>query len=360
MRRRTGDGRPRTDLLAWSLIALFFVVPLGAVSAGAALLASGETRAAPPAEPVFVHVERDGFVDSQEVTLTLTWTDGVALKAPAWGGLITETAVKPGDVVRAGTRLVRVDGVWRVAAPTPRPFYAPVSAESPPADVKALNALLRSMGLDAPGDAWSWSTTTAIREFAGGLGVPDAHLASAMDPSWIVWSPSPEVTVASVPLTVGTAAPAQGQDVLVGPARLAGVVVAAEEGAALPAVDAEDQWILRVGDESMPYLSPEMTEGLAGSPVEAALAGNRPAEAEGVVQRSETVEGWQVPVSAVHTDAGGTYCVFRRDDSDAGYAPVRVDVQRGAIGTARVDGPLKPEDDVLVNPSAVAGDAECG
>jgi hypothetical protein len=38
---------------------------------------------------------------------------------------------------------------------------------------------------------------------------------------------------------------------------------------------------------------------------------------------------------------------------------VRVEVQRGEIGTARVSGPLRAEDDVLINPSAVAGDAEC-
>ncbi|KRB38478.1 hypothetical protein [Microbacterium sp. Root180] len=360
MSKRTSGGRARGDLLAWSLIAVFFAVPLGTTIAGAAMLAADQAQGPPAPEPVFAHIARRDFVDAQTVSITLAWSDGIALKAPAWGGLITESGVKPGDVVRSGTRIVRVDGVWRVAASTPAPYYAPVSQGSSPGDVKSVNALLRDMGFDAPGDSWSWSTSVALREFARGIGVPDADAVSAMDPAWLVWSPTAEIVVAALPLTVGTGAPGQGEDVLLGPPRLASVSVAAEDGATLPDVDAEGEWILRVAGESMPYRSPEMTDDLAGSGIERALAASRPSEAEGLVERAETIEGWQVPVSAVHTDAAGAHCVFRRDESDAGYRAVRVDVQRGTIGTARVDGPLRPHDEILVNPSAVAGDAECG
>jgi hypothetical protein len=368
---RVRGGRGRGELIAWSLIAILFAAPMATAITGAALLASAQSRGSATEAAVFAQVSREGFVDSQAVTVTLTWADGIGLRAPAWGGLITETGVGPGDVVRAGSRIARVDGVWRVAAPTPMPFHTSVGWASPAAEVKAVNALLRAMGFDAPGDAWSWSTTVALREFAAGIGIRHSDAVSELDPAWLVWSPAPEVTVASVPLRVGTAAPGQGEEVLTGPPRLTGVVVAAEEGAILPTSDADpsadadddgpdDEWVLRVGDATLPYSSAQMTADLAGSELERALSQSRPAEVKGLIERATAVEGWQVPVSAVHTDTGGAQCVFRRDRSASGFAAVRVAVQRGAIGTARVDGPLKAEDEILVNPSAVAGDAECG
>jgi hypothetical protein len=360
MSKRARGGSARGELLAWSLIALFFAVPLGTSITGAMMLAADQARETRLPEPAFTHVSRKAFADAQPVAVTLTWSDGIALKAPAWGGLITEIGVGPGDVIRSGTRIVRVDGVWRVAATTPAPFYASVSRESSPGDVKSMNELLRTMGFDVPGDSWSWATSVALREFARGIGVPDADAVSAMDPAWLVWSPATEIMVAGLPLTVGTGAPAQGQDVLVGPPLLTSVVVAPEDGGVLPDADAEGEWVLRVAGASMPYRSSEMTDGLAGSRVEIALAASRPSETEGIVERAETIEGWQVPVSAVHTDTAGAHCVFRRDHSDAGYTAIRVNVERGPIGTARVDGSLKPHDEILVNPSAVAGDAECG
>jgi hypothetical protein len=345
--------------VAWSLITILFLAPLGTLAAGAGVLAVSDNRRATVVEPVFMTVERTEFFDSQSVSVELSWSDGVTLKAPPWTGLVTETGVKPGEVVRAGSRVARVDGVWRVAAPTPTPFYAPVTSSSPASEVASLNALLRAMGFDSPDHTWTWRTSAALREFAHSIGITDAIAVTAMDPSWLIWSPVPEIVVASLSLTVGSPAPAQGEPVVTGPPRLRSVTVAPQEGASLPEVDAADEWVLRFEGVEMPYRAPETTEGLAGSAVEGALARQKPSEAEGAVERAAPIEGWRVPVSAVHTDAVGVQCVFRRSPTDRVVEPVLVVVQRGVIGTARIDGPLRQKDEILVNPSTFAGDGTC-
>lgn len=354
------SGESRRGILAWCLIALLFLAPVGGLAAGAAVLASDRERGSQGDDPIFTKVERSDFFDEQAVKVTLDWADGVALKAPAWAGLVTDIGVASGDTVRAGTRIVRVDGIWRVAAPTPVPLHEAVHGASPREETAALNSLLRAMGYDAPGESWSWTTLVAVRNLAVDIGVPGGGYVDFLDPAWLVWSPRPEITATTVSLTAGAAAPALGEDVVVGPPRLTRVSVAPQEGGALPSVEGAEEWVLRVGKASVAYGAAEMADGIEGSSLAESLAASEPAEVEGVLERVAPVTGWQVPIGAVHTDAAGNQCVFREVQGDTAVRAVPVRAQRGAIGTARVHGALGPRARVLINPADVVGDRSCG
>ncbi|CAN7150280.1 hypothetical protein LJR042_000046 [Microbacterium maritypicum] len=360
MTRRNARGRTRGDILAWLLIVLLFVAPLASLIVGMILLAGEEDKRSVVAEPVFATITEAEFVDAVEVTVAMGWSPGVTVKAPSWSGLVTEIGVAPGDAISAGTKLIRVDGVWRVAAPTSTPFYSPVTKASSKSDVAMLNSLLRSFGLDAPGDSWKSTTLSAIRQFALDIGVPDARSVEAWDPAWVLWTPFSEGTVGSVAVSTGQAAPSMGEDVIVGPPQLASASITAKEGLTLPSWEEGDQWVLRTGDISIPVQSTDLVaSGADLSTLARALGSTEPEEAQGVVEREVPIQGWQVPVSAVHTDVSGALCVFRGGASGR-LDPVVVEAQRGTIGTTRVFGELKATDQVLVNVSEIARSESCG
>lgn len=347
----------RGDALALVLIVMLFVVPIGALATGAGLLQAGERDRVPQPEAVFAAIKRSEFVDPTEVKVSMTWEAGAAIPAPDWGGLVAEVMVGVGDTVTAGTRVLRIDGIWRVAAPTPTPFYAAISADSSEQEIRDLNALLRSLNYDTPGDRWTWNTLVGVRSFAATLGVPGAAELEAFDPSWVLWIPSAKVVVGSVAVVPGQAAPAMGENVIVGPPRLRTISAAPSEGNSLPTLKEGDEWMLRVGDISVPYVADLAADAKTMAALAGELSATQPAEIDGIVQRAVAVDGWQVPISALHTDAEGNVCVFRGTKTK--LEPVVVTVDRGAIGTARVAGALSARDRILVNVSEVARSRSC-
>ncbi|MFD4960398.1 hypothetical protein [Microbacterium sp. NPDC058389] len=352
-KRRAHSG---SDHLATFLIALVFVVPISAMVAAALFVPRTDELVMPAEKPSYMRIHKADFLDSRPVNLQLHWVDGTDLLAPAWSGTVTEVAVGPGQAVSTGSRVLRVDGVWRIAAHTDWPFFGPVSKDSAPGDVAAVNGLLASLGYSYSQGGWNSASLKGVRQLAVDLGVAGASQIGAFDPSWVIWIPADSVTVAAPLVSPGSIAPAAGQPVLSTPPRLSLVEVATSAPEGLP--EDHEGWILSLKGLAVPFDGARIDAVDTLASFEGALGATGVEEVEARVERKEAVVGWQVPTSAVVVDADGNTCLARRSN---GTEPdvVRVEVLSGSVGTARVDGQLSATDDVLVNPASVGTALQC-
>ncbi|HEY0215535.1 MAG TPA: hypothetical protein VGC57_03985 [Cellulomonas sp.] len=159
-----------------------------------------------------------------------TWSDPVVVRAPAWGGVVTEVLAVPGAVLDSGAPVARVDGVEVRHVVLDSPLYQPVC----PGDdvlVAEVRSVLATAGLRT-GTSRRLSSTdvAAVREYATTIGAPDARTVTCFDPAWVLVTTAPVGTVASVDLAVGATVPAQGEPVVTGLAPLAGVTLAGDTG----------------------------------------------------------------------------------------------------------------------------------
>jgi hypothetical protein len=198
------------------------VIVVGVVAALGWLvsLPSADERLAVATQPVIVPVA-DGPRNVQStIELIVTLSGGGDARAPDWQGLVTSVLVKPGDTMSTGSPIVEVDGVRRVAAATPRPFYRSLTLGDVGPDVDQLVAFLTAIGKlppDRPNDRpYDQSLGRAVKALAADLGIrePDDKSWMDFDNTWVVWMPGENLLVDEVRLTVGTVAPSLGEVLL--------------------------------------------------------------------------------------------------------------------------------------------------
>lgn len=348
-RRRLSNG------VAGALIVLITIVPCGVLGLGI-WFALQPSQIEQPVSAVTMTVSKESFWDEQSVTIGVTWSDGAALVAPVWDGIVTELAVMPGSTVSNGTKVLQIDGVWRIAAASAAPFFRSVSEDSGKVEVSALNALLGSLGYSNGGDRWNRNTTLGIRQLAQDLGVPDAKEVDSFDPGWVVWLPGEALVVNEILTAPGHSAPALGEDVAKGAPRISSLDVASTDEIPLPDASS-DGWVLTVENVSIPYTGPRITGQADLAAASTSLAASRPEQLTGKLQRAEAVIGWQVPSSAVYIDRLGEVCVFRA--AKAEWIPMDVVANGGTLGAVRVNGELTEANQILVNPGEIVRDTLC-
>ncbi len=347
--------RTLSNTLAGSLIAAAFVVPCAALAFGLWVL-QAPTAIDEPIQPLTMPIAQENFWDEQRVSISVTWGDGDALVAPTWNGMVTNVAVAPGAKVSHGAKVLRIDGVWRLAARSPAPFFRPVSPESGKEEIRALNMLLDSLGYSNGGDLWTWDTTLGLRRLAADLGVPDAYTVAAFDPGWVLWLPSDELIVSEVLVAPGRAALPMGEKVLAGVPRISALSVVSADDAPLP--DPSADWEIAIDELTIPYESARIARPDRLGEVSERFAAARPEQISGSVRRAQPVVGWQVPSSAVFVDEAGEVCVFR-PGQDGEWVAVDVVANGGTVGKVRVVGAVHPDVRILVNPGDVVGDTRC-
>ncbi|MGN8552198.1 UNVERIFIED_CONTAM: hypothetical protein OHV15_06415 [Microbacterium sp. SLM126] len=334
------------------------VSPIAAMTALVLFTASAADEVAPPEDVVTAHARKESFQDSVDVEVSLTWNEAETLVAPAWSGLVTAVADLSDGSLASGDRVAQVDGVWRLAAHTPRPFHSAVSEIAPAAEIGMLNSLLADLGFQhAEGGRWDWNTVLGVRSLAKELGVPNADSAPGFDPSWVVWMPRGTFHVADSLLVPGSPAPAVGAPVVEGDARLGSATITAMAGAVLP--DPELQWDLLVGEIEATFSGSDMTTEESAA-LGTALADGQPETVSGVLRRHDPVDGWAVPAASVVTDARGELClVVVSEDGTKKYRAIPVETLGGAAGTIRVSGALPQNTEIVANPGRVLDDFAC-
>ncbi|KZX20780.1 hypothetical protein [Rathayibacter tanaceti] len=178
------------------------------------LLLEQSTRAASlaPAVDVWAPVQANAAAARRTVSVVVTRDVAPDLYAPAWSGVVESTAVTPGTVVRSGDVVATIAGIDRLAISSERPFSTELRVGDEGPDAAALNDVLRGLELDAPeSDEFTVPTLIAVRELADSLGVTATKDLQVFDPSWLVFLPQEEMTVATSTLHVGALAPPPGE-----------------------------------------------------------------------------------------------------------------------------------------------------
>lgn len=306
--------------------------------------------------------------------LAVGWSPGPTVRAPAWQGLVTSTPAAGATTISGGDVVVSIDGIDRIAALTPGPFWRSIDASAAPGrDIRWLNALLRDLGLRyGSGASVSAATEAGIAALAKRLGAgPDVH---SFDPAWIVRIPEATLGVGAAKFGIGQPAPEVGA-VLFAPRALADVALVTETGQAPRPADLPQD--VTDPDAPPPALDTRAVTRLRIDPdahlmfdeKELALADDRSSlSAEGLsalntlVEPGEAVvrvliahpaqaEGWAVPAAAVYTTGPDRHCV--RTD----HGPVPVQVLTSEASSVTVTGEVSADDRVLL--AVPAGERTC-
>ncbi len=312
---------------------------------------------APPA-PIFIEPTTVMYDHARELQISVTWANGVHVVSPQWSGTVTAIADDvAGRVLESGDRIIAIDGVWRIAAYTPTPFYRTLGSGAKGADVRNLNELLSD--LDYPsgaGDEWTPQTESGVLSLSTDLGAGPARV---FDPAWAVWLPRSHFTPISVEATVGAHAPAPSDVVLKGPAVAIAATALSAEG--LTSVARTGDWRIEIdgidheysGDPSSPLL--DVAQAFSNTiptddPIIATLKLARP------------LSGLQVPPSALVASSAGGWCLVsapgpRSDRSE--WTTAKVEVVGGELGASVIAMPVEGQPFVVANPGEIGYEAKC-
>ena len=187
------------------------MVVLAAVTAWLVRLPGPADQLTTPIAPVLVTVTPSDGAVQRPVQVRVDIGPALTSFSVLPGGVVTAVLVRPGAVVRTGSRLVEVDGVARLAAHTSRPFYRPLGRGDRGADVDALTSLLGQLGLrphQARPHVFDAGIASAVRRLAVSIG---AASDGTFDPAWVVWLPAPQLVVSAVHAEAGAPVAAAGQ-----------------------------------------------------------------------------------------------------------------------------------------------------
>jgi hypothetical protein len=308
---------------------------------------------------------------SRTADLALAWGEEPALLAPAWGGIVQEVSVLPGDELRNGGTVCVVNAIARRAWSMTVPLYRPIGRGDRGQDVTALNGLLAALGLPHDqGDYAGWRTIQGIKQYAESIG---AGRMPTFDPAWVIFLPV-ESEVNKVNLVVGALAPAPGSPIVTMAPRLLGAIVT--EQSPLSGLTGVGDAGNEVGTSTntatatiVPAsLAPTETVSISGTQLDVATETGQIAEpsltaVEQAVQPGQkrtqvTVytpvppQTVAIPYGAVAT-FGDRSCVVRRRVSQV--ETVQITPQVPGPGRAYVTGSLQVGDEVLVPPAEMSG-----
>jgi len=265
------------ERLSWSARALA-AVGLLAVGGACALAMTSEadpdlTRAVSDDQlvvPVVAAVS-DGRL---EVSVELSWQPGRVLRAPpGWAGIVTAVTPPADGTLDEGDRPFAVGGVDRIVIATTAPLVNPVKAGATGPDVLELRGALTRLGL-LPPDSGGSRPERADNEFMRALAALGTSLrapgtAPAFDPSWLIWTGGPAVTM-DLLLEVGEAAPSAGTPIASEGVRLTSAAITQD-----PPLGG-GQFVVSVDE-----LDPVKLNGRAIVPEELAALGDGPGGGEG-------------------------------------------------------------------------------
>jgi hypothetical protein len=311
-------------------------------------------------------IEPARLVDFDErtgVAATLSWTEGPALLAPDWSGTVGQVHLRSRDSIRSGDPVAVIDGVTRLAVPSPQPFFRSLATDDQGPDVGWLHDVLRGLGYlqQVPDDdsRVSEATIGAVRAMAVELGVIGP--VDAFDPGWFAWLPEEPFEVESVELTAGAPAPSAGTPLATGAAQLDAVTLQRLDGGPLtpePGV----AYVLEMEGEELPLDADADADADAGT-VDAdglvRLSAALPPlldSASGSVRRVRPLAVWAIPSAAVMSGAQGQLCIWT--DAGGRYEALAVDVVAGRAGVT-FSRPPTPSALVLHNPAEILAEPAC-
>ncbi|MCO6502693.1 MAG: peptidoglycan-binding protein [Acidimicrobiales bacterium] len=306
----------------------------------------------PSPMPVVVIAAEVEVNRAQQVILTLH-LDAPVVVAPLWSGIVTDAAVAPGELVTTGDRLIRVDGVDRIAAATDFPFWRPLDRGATGDDVSQLQILLSRLGyyLGPVDGVFTSSMVASVNAFATDLGVTRPE--GVFDPGWVIWLPFEPFQVATLVATVGGPAPSPGLALLEGSASITEVDITTPEGRA---AILDGEWILELGNDELTIVDGEFTdESIAEL---AALAiDHGETEFAGRIRLANPERVLEVPATAVTSNQAGALCVWVPDG--AGYVARKVTLGGGRVARVEIVSGLTPGDQVLANPTEILDSPVC-
>jgi len=303
-----------------------------------------------PARAEYFPVAVGPRTSSAQWDLRFARATGRVLLAPEWSGVVTDSFLSPGAVVRSGQIIAAVDRASVVALHTRRPLYRPLGMGTSGADVGELNEALR-----VPGDVYSEATATGLRRL-----LASSRLADDAVLVRVVWLPSPVVTMAEASLTVGRRAPVAGTVIgTSAPALVSADLVSGTDlpsGATASLIGASPTLQVtpgRQGPELYPALERALRTAGLGSAEE---TGTRPIR----VAVTYPTELLTAPASAILPGrVPGKLCVLKMRGSSA--AIVFVTLVDGQPGIATFFGAgIGAGDHVVVNPNELPRRPGCG
>lgn len=336
----------RLAIAAIALIAL----PIGIVIG--VLIATGSDERGPVPAAVIADAVAFEYDQRRGVQLQLTWESGPSLYAPAWSG--TVGSLTESRSLANGDEIARVDGVARVVAATPEPFYRILASGSTGPDVGWLHDFLNSLGFAAPnGNVMTDASVAAVSALAKQLGITGA--VAAFDPAWVVWLPRTPFAMASVTLVVGAPAPPAGSAIATAPPTLTTLGLQPVDGAAFDSSLTSD-YVVSVNGIDLELDADGNVPEVERTRLAESLASETPEEIQGSVRRKAPIAVWTVPTTAVSSGRGGDACVWVQRDGD--YVAQLVTVVGSQAGVTYVERPSERES-VLVNPADILESTEC-
>lgn len=324
--------------------------------------------------PVLTKAAERELLSSQAVSLTLEWSLGRDVLAPAWHGTVQAVLVAPPDTLISGQRVATIDGLARIAFATPVAFYRALRWGDSGADVEQLHVMLRELGFlnDEPAMATVYDRATYDAVYALEAALGASQPTGQFDPGLVVWLPASPFEVASVQLKASAPAPPAGQAVASERLRLTGARASASQPDTPLIFEPGVQYVLVVEGERFPFDSSTATvpeEDMAAleafaEPPSLGAEPTRPNSPEGssgsrpgVVERAIPLSSRAIPSTAVMMNSAGALCVWVPERNDYSAVPVRVASSRAGV-TDVIEG-LDAGAIVLANPAQILADPSC-
>lgn len=290
------------------------------------------------------------------IGVAVEWGQGPSLRAPSWTGLLQRVDITEGQKIEHGMPVVLVDGIVRQAWQTALPFARFISSGDSGADVTALKAALAKLGYAVTeGDRLDWRTLLAVRGFASSIGVPGSRDLTAFDPGWVIFLPEP-ITAGQILLTVGTLAPATGDELVTGRERVsdavftsAAIVEQLEASDVAIEIDRDVPVASRVAVDSDEFLTIAESR-LTPSTSDATRPDSISLETLSLLLRPQTTGttarlsspaptgSWILPAAAIYIASSGKTCLLVKDNDEPRAMPV--EVLSESDGSAVVAAPL--------------------
>lgn len=234
MRSRSEGGRPHELRHRISFIALSALLLAALVGPPVTLMLAWRSADAEPSAsaPVEYLLESSARTVTVGAKAHAVWSDLVVVRAPSWSGLITSVSVTVGQTVGNGATVARIDGIEVRHYVLASPIYRSVCAGDT-ALVSEVRSVLTVAGLGVGSAVRLGSRdVSSVRTYARMIGVENWREVACFDPGWVTVSAAPLGAISDVALSVGAAAPAEGEPVFTSGSSLASLSLKGDSGAA--------------------------------------------------------------------------------------------------------------------------------